>query len=129
MHATRVRPTTYTTDSGAIRKWIVPTLGHRRLADLTPADTRALRKAITAAGRSTTTALTRPQDPHQDAQGRRNRGSQRPATRLPRRQARQGQQRPRRRTRGRPAAHPRRRLTPRRRGPLGRRHLHRGATG
>jgi len=57
MHATRVRPTTYTTDAGTIRKWIVPTIGLRRLADLTPADTRALRRAITAAGRSTTTAL------------------------------------------------------------------------
>jgi integrase len=57
MHASRVRPTTYTTDSGTIRKWIVPTLGHRRLADLTPADLRALREAITKAGRSTTTAL------------------------------------------------------------------------
>lgn len=57
MHATRVRPTTFVTDRGAVRKWIVPTLGHRRLADLTPADLRALREAITGAGRSTTTAL------------------------------------------------------------------------
>jgi integrase len=57
MHAAKVRPSTYTTDSGAVRKWIVPTLGHRRLADLTPADMRALRTAILGAGRSTTTAL------------------------------------------------------------------------
>lgn len=57
MHATKVRPTTYTTDAGTIRKWIIPTLGNRRLADLTPADLRALRTAITDAGRSTTTAL------------------------------------------------------------------------
>ena len=56
LHATKVRPTTYTTDAGTIRKWIVPTLGSRRLADLTPADLRALRDAITSAGRSTTTA-------------------------------------------------------------------------
>lgn len=56
VHATKVRPTTYTTDAGTIRKWIVPTLGHRRLTDLTPADLRALRQAITSAGRSTTTA-------------------------------------------------------------------------
>lgn len=56
-HAQRVRPTTYTTDAGAVRKWIIPTLGHRRLADLTPADLRALRTAITDAGRSSTTAL------------------------------------------------------------------------
>lgn len=57
MHAEKVRPTTYATDAGAIRKWVLPTIGHRRLADLTPADLRALRLAITDAGRSTTTAL------------------------------------------------------------------------
>jgi integrase len=57
MHADKVRPTTYTTDAGAVHKWIVPTIGHRRLADLTPADLRALRQAIIGAGRSTTTAL------------------------------------------------------------------------
>jgi len=56
-HATQVRPTTYSTDAGTIRKWIIPTIGHRRLADLTPADLRALRQAITSAGRTTTTAL------------------------------------------------------------------------
>lgn len=56
IHATKVRPTTYTTDAGTIRKWIVPTIGQRRLADLTPADLRAVRDAITSAGRSTTTA-------------------------------------------------------------------------
>ena len=57
LHAAKVRPTTYATDAGAIRKWIIPTIGHRRLADLTPADLRGLRAAITGAGRSTTTAL------------------------------------------------------------------------
>ena len=57
MHATKVRPTTYTTDAGTIRKWIIPTIGHRRLTDLTPADLRAVRDAITKAGRKTTTAL------------------------------------------------------------------------
>ena len=57
VHETKVRPSTLTTDRGAIRKWIIPTVGHRRLADLTPADLRALRTAITDAGRSTTTAL------------------------------------------------------------------------
>lgn len=56
-HAQKVRPTTYTTDAGAMRKWIVPTLGHRRLADLNPGDLRTLRDTITGAGRSTTTAL------------------------------------------------------------------------
>lgn len=56
-HAQKVRPTTYTTDAGALRKWIIPALGHRRLADLNPGDFRTLRKTITDAGRSTTTAL------------------------------------------------------------------------
>jgi integrase len=57
MHAADVRPSTYTTDSGAVRKWIVPTLGHRRLADLTPADVRKVRTEVLGAGRSSTTAL------------------------------------------------------------------------
>jgi site-specific recombinase XerD len=56
IHAQKVRPTTYTTDAGTIRKWIIPTLGHRRLSEVSPADLRALRDAITGAGRSTTTA-------------------------------------------------------------------------
>lgn len=56
LHAVRVRPSTYATDAGTVRKWIIPTIGHRRLADLTPADLRALRTAIVSAGRSSTTA-------------------------------------------------------------------------
>lgn len=57
MHERKVRPSTYTTDAGTVRKWIVPTIGHIRLEDLTPGHLRALRDAITKAGRSTTTAL------------------------------------------------------------------------
>lgn len=57
MHAAQVRPRTYATDKGTLNKWILPTLGHRRLAELTPADLRALTRAITDAGRTTTTAL------------------------------------------------------------------------
>lgn len=57
MHEQAVRPRTYSTDAGTVKKWIVPTIGHRRLADLTPADLRALRLVITNAGRTTTTAL------------------------------------------------------------------------
>lgn len=57
MHAAKVRPRTYSTDVGAVHKWIVPTLGHRKLADLTPADLRELTRAVTDAGRKTTTAL------------------------------------------------------------------------
>lgn len=34
-----------------IRKWIIPTIGHRRLAQLTPADVRAVADAQRAAGR------------------------------------------------------------------------------
>lgn len=56
-HAKKVRPTTFTTDRGAVNKWIIPILGHRRLADLTPGDLRKLEAAIRDAGRSSTTAL------------------------------------------------------------------------
>lgn len=56
MHVKDVRPNTFTTDAGAIHKWVVPTIGQRRLADLTPGDIRAVHLAITAAGRSSTTA-------------------------------------------------------------------------
>lgn len=54
--ARHVRPKSYGTDQGAIRKWIIPTIGHRKLDQLTPADLRALVKAITDAGHSTSTA-------------------------------------------------------------------------
>jgi integrase len=56
IHATAVRPKAYETDAGAVRKWIVPTIGHRLLADLTPGDVRAVHLAITSAGRKSTTA-------------------------------------------------------------------------
>jgi integrase len=56
-HAKKVRPTTYATDAGTVRKWIVPALGHRRLADLNPGDLRRLEDTIRGAGRSSTTAL------------------------------------------------------------------------
>src|SRR5512139_2189891 len=52
MHAAKVRPKAYTTDAGVIARWIVPTIGHRRLADLTPGDVRNVQKAIAAKGRS-----------------------------------------------------------------------------
>ena len=56
MQATRVRPKTYDTDASTVRRWIVPTIGHRKLADLTPADVRRLTTAVRDAGRTTTTA-------------------------------------------------------------------------
>lgn len=55
-HTQRVKASTYSTDAGAVHRWIVPTIGTRRLEDLTPADVRAVTKAVTDAGRSTTTA-------------------------------------------------------------------------
>ena len=54
--ATRVRPKTYETDASTVRRWIVPTIGHRKLADLTPADVRRLTTAVRDAGRTSTTA-------------------------------------------------------------------------
>lgn len=56
IHAAKVRPSTYTTDAGAVRKWIVPTIGAKRLDSLTPGDVRALHVAIRKAGLTSTTA-------------------------------------------------------------------------
>ncbi len=52
----RLRPSTWATNRSAIKQWIVPTIGHRRLDSLSPADIRAVTRAITAAGRATSTA-------------------------------------------------------------------------
>ena len=43
---TRLRPKAYGAAASAVRKWIVPTIGHRRLDQLTPADVRAVSKAV-----------------------------------------------------------------------------------
>lgn len=56
IYARRVRPKTLETDASVVNKWIVPTIGHRRLGDLTPADVRKVTDAVRAAGRSSTTA-------------------------------------------------------------------------
>jgi integrase len=53
---TRARPRYYATEASAVRRWIIPTIGHRPLADLTPRDVRAVTGAIRKADRSTTTA-------------------------------------------------------------------------
>lgn len=53
---TRLRPTTWATNRSAVRVWIVPTIGHKRLDTLTPGDIRAVTHAILAAGRTTATA-------------------------------------------------------------------------
>lgn len=53
--ATKDRPKTHTTDRGAVNKWIVPTIGHKRLEQLTPGDVRAVMNALRAAGTETST--------------------------------------------------------------------------
>jgi integrase len=50
------RPKYYATQASAVRVWIVPTIGRKRLDALTPGDVRSVTNAIRAAGRSTTTA-------------------------------------------------------------------------
>jgi integrase len=54
--ATKDRPKTHTTDRGAVEAWIVPTIGHKRLEQLTPADVRAVTNALRTADKSTATA-------------------------------------------------------------------------
>lgn len=56
IHQRSARPKYYATDASIVRQWIIPTLGRKRIAALTPADVRAVVKAIEDAGRSTTTA-------------------------------------------------------------------------
>lgn len=56
--AQRLRPKAYAVTEGMIRRWIIPTIGGRRLAELTPADARRLDTAHEQAGNSTTTART-----------------------------------------------------------------------
>jgi len=57
MRAHGKKPKTYGTDKGAVEKWIVPTIGHVRLDQLTPDDVRAVTVAVRKARLSTTTAL------------------------------------------------------------------------
>lgn len=53
---TQLRPKPWATDASAVRRWIVPAIGHKRLEDLSPADMRAVAQAQRDAGRSTSTA-------------------------------------------------------------------------
>jgi integrase len=46
----RVRPTTWQSNKSQVSTWIIPTIGHRRLADLRPADARAVERAMTSKG-------------------------------------------------------------------------------
>lgn len=55
-HERKASPKYYGTDASIVKVWIIPTIGHRRLDQLTPGDVRAVTNAVRAAGRSTTTA-------------------------------------------------------------------------
>lgn len=55
--ADRIRPKTRTAYQSSLNVWIIPTIGHRRITGLTPADVRAVASAITDAGGSSTNAL------------------------------------------------------------------------
>ncbi|MEO9011505.1 MAG: hypothetical protein ABI382_14135, partial [Nakamurella sp.] len=50
------RPKTQSTDESALRKWIIPTIGHVRLDMLSPAHIRSIATAIAKAKRSSSTA-------------------------------------------------------------------------
>ncbi len=50
-----VRPKTWATNASAVRVWIVPTIGHKRLAELTPTDIRSVTAAARRAGRTSST--------------------------------------------------------------------------
>ncbi len=52
-----MRPGSFATARSAINLWVVPTIGHKRFADVTPADVRAVAQAQRAAGRSSSTEL------------------------------------------------------------------------
>lgn len=51
-----LRPTSWANNRSAVRRWIIPTIGHRRLDTLTPGDVRAVTRAILAAGSRESTA-------------------------------------------------------------------------
>lgn len=50
------RPKAHAADRSLVANWIVPTIGSRKLQNLTPADIRAVATAIRDAGRATSTA-------------------------------------------------------------------------
>lgn len=51
------RPKSFATDQSSIRTWVIPTIGHKRLDELTPADVRSVATAIRAAGLAPSSAL------------------------------------------------------------------------
>lgn len=52
-----VRPKTWSTNASAVRRWIIPTIGHKKLHTLTPADIRSVSVAVRGAGRADSTAV------------------------------------------------------------------------
>ncbi len=54
---TSKRPKSWDNDASNIRVWVIPTIGAKRLDQLTPGDVRAVSNAIRRAGRSSSTAL------------------------------------------------------------------------
>lgn len=54
---TKIRATPWKTDASAVKVWIVPTIGHKRLDQLTPADIKAVNTAGRKAGRAGSTRL------------------------------------------------------------------------
>ena len=57
IHALEVRPKSYATDASAVRKWIVPTIGTRRLDAITPDHVRSVHRAMRAADAKPATIL------------------------------------------------------------------------
>jgi integrase len=53
----RLRPNAFTATRSAVTTWIVPTIGHKPLATLTPGDVRAVATAMRKAGRKPSSAL------------------------------------------------------------------------
>lgn len=50
------RPKTFAAYQSSLTRWIVPTIGRRKLSELAPADMRAIADVVRAAGRAATTA-------------------------------------------------------------------------
>lgn len=51
--ATQLRPTTWQADRSQVNTWVIPTIGHKRLDQLTPGDRRALARTMEHSGAST----------------------------------------------------------------------------
>jgi integrase len=54
---TEVRPKTWANNRSQVNRWIIPTIGHKRLDLLAPTDIRATQRAVLAAGLAPATAV------------------------------------------------------------------------